>query len=193
MSGAGASACQPASSTESVHFLGSVATGCLFSIKNRKSSRLTNECSKPRDRNGFFRLPNAAGGNVLFRIFRLKSSHAIFLSLLASTAFSQDTTGTIAGTVTDAQDALVPGAVLTLANLEQGVARKAASNPQGLYEFKFLEPGRYEVTASQPGFQQLVKTDLVLDRRPDDARRLPSRTGRRDSNPYPSATPDRRC
>ena len=99
---------------------------------------------------------------MLFRIFRLKSSHAQFSVCWASTAFSQDTTGTITGTVTDAQDALVPGAVLTLANLEQGVGRKAASNPQGLYEFKFLEPGRYEITASQPGFQQLVKTGLVL-------------------------------
>jgi outer membrane receptor protein involved in Fe transport len=103
---------------------------------------------------------------VLFRIFRLGSSlflAAIFsLLIFSQDAFSQDTTGTITGAVTDAQDALVPGAVLTLANLEQGAVRKATSNPQGLYEFKFLEPGRYQLTASQTGFRQLVKTDLVL-------------------------------
>ncbi len=87
---------------------------------------------------------------------------ALIFSLLAHPAFSQDTTGTITGTVTDTQDALVPGAVLTLSNLEQGAGRKASSNQQGIYEFKFLEPGRYQITASRTGFQQLVKTDLVL-------------------------------
>ncbi len=55
-----------------------------------------------------------------------------------------------------------PDAVLTLINLEQGASRKATSNQQGIYEFKFLEPGRYQVTASRTGFRQLVKTDLVL-------------------------------
>lgn len=87
---------------------------------------------------------------------------ALILCLLARPAMSQDTTGSITGAVTDPQGALVPGAVLTLSNLEQGATRKAASNQQGIYEFKFLEPGRYRVTASRTGFQQLQKTDLVL-------------------------------
>ena len=87
---------------------------------------------------------------------------AVILSLLTCAAFSQETEGTITGTVTDAQDAVVPDAVLTLSNLDQGAGRKATSNQQGIYEFKFLEPGRYVVTASRPGFRQLVKTDLVL-------------------------------
>ena len=51
---------------------------------------------------------------------------------------------------------------MTLNNLDQGASRKATSNQQGIYEFKFLEPGRYRVTASRTGFRQLVKTDLVL-------------------------------
>jgi outer membrane receptor protein involved in Fe transport len=87
---------------------------------------------------------------------------ALIFSLLAHSAFSQDTTGTITGTVTDAQDALVPGTVLTLINLDQGAGRKATSNQEGVYEFKFLEPGRYRVAGSRAGFQQLEKTDLVL-------------------------------
>jgi len=101
---------------------------------------------------------------VLFRISDTKSCliPAAILSLLAGAAFSQETTGTITGTVTDAQDALVPDAVLTLNNLEQGASRKAISNRKGIYEFEFLEPGRYQVTASLTGFRQVVKTDLVL-------------------------------
>jgi outer membrane receptor protein involved in Fe transport len=81
---------------------------------------------------------------------------------LAPAAFSQESTGTITGTVTDPQNAMVPEATVTLNSLEQGISRKAASNRQGIYEFKFLEPGRYRVTASRSGFERVVKPDLVL-------------------------------
>jgi hypothetical protein len=87
---------------------------------------------------------------------------SVVLILLVLPAFSQETTGTITGSVSDPQNALVPGAVLTLNNLDQGASRKATSNQQGIYEFRFLEPGRYQVAASRTGFRQLVKTDLVL-------------------------------
>src|SRR5271163_473051 len=79
---------------------------------------------------------------------------AVILSLLAPAAFSQESTGTITGTVTDPQNAMVPEATVTLNSLEQGISRKAASNRQGIYEFKFLEPGRYRVTASRSGFER---------------------------------------
>jgi Carboxypeptidase regulatory-like domain/TonB-dependent Receptor Plug Domain/TonB dependent receptor len=87
---------------------------------------------------------------------------AVLFSLLVRLAFSQETTGTITGAVTDAQDALMQGAVLRLSNLEQGASRQATSNQQGIYQFNFLEPGRYQVTASRTGFRPVVKTDLVL-------------------------------
>ena len=100
----------------------------------------------------------------------------MILSLLARAAFSQETTGTITGTVTDAQDALVPDAVLTLSNLEQGASRKATSNQQGIYEFKFLEPGRYQVTASRTGFRPACKDGPGSDGGPNDACGLRSRS-----------------
>lgn len=82
--------------------------------------------------------------------------------LTACSAFSQDTTGTITGTVTDAQHAVVPRAGVTLNNLEQGTVRNTSSNQQGIYEFKFLPPGHYEVSAIQTGFKKMVKTNLIL-------------------------------
>ena len=120
---------------------------------------------------------------MLFRTFHTKSCFlpAVIVILLVRAALSQETTGTITGTVTDAQDALVPDAVLTLSNLEQGASRNATSNRQGIYEFKFLEPGRYQVTASRTGFRQFVKTDLDSDGRPNDACGLRSEAGRRES------------
>src|SRR5271163_315265 len=88
------------------------------------------------------------GGNVTFRNFRLKPwlTLAATFGLLVGTATSQETAGTITGAVTDAQDAMVPDATLTLSNLEQGVSREATSNHHGIYQFNFLEPGRYQVT-----------------------------------------------
>lgn len=86
----------------------------------------------------------------------------LILTLLPLAAFSQDVTGTITGGVIDAQNARVPDATLTLTNLEQGASRTASTNPQGIYAFKFLEPGRYQIAVSKTGFRQVVKTDLVL-------------------------------
>jgi outer membrane receptor protein involved in Fe transport len=101
---------------------------------------------------------------VLFRTSHARSylRPAVIFGLLARAAFSQETTGTITGTITDPQNALVSDAVLTLSNLEQGAGREATSNAQGLYEFKFLEPGRYRIAASRAGFRQIIKSDLVL-------------------------------
>ncbi len=101
---------------------------------------------------------------MLLRDLRTKSSLLLCLASLicVSSGIAQDTTGTITGTVTDPQHAMVPGATVILSNLEQGTSRKTTSNQRGIYEFGFLPPGRYSVTATQAGFKQLVKSDLTL-------------------------------
>jgi hypothetical protein len=100
---------------------------------------------------------------VLLQALRTKSLLLPFAVFLLPVAFlAQDTTGTITGTVMDAQHAVIQGAGVTLNNLEQGTSRKASSNQQGIYEFRFLTPGRYSVTAAQTGFKQLVESDLTL-------------------------------
>jgi hypothetical protein len=101
---------------------------------------------------------------VLLRTARAKSLLLLcpaFLFLWVS-GLAQDTTGTITGTVMDPQHALISGATVTLNNLEQGTTRRTVSNQQGIYEFRFLKPGRYTVAAVQPGFKQLVRNDLTL-------------------------------
>lgn len=82
--------------------------------------------------------------------------------MLAASGPAQDTTGTITGTVMDPSHALIQGATITLNNLEQGTSRKMLSNHDGIYEFRFLPPGRYSVAATQAGFKQLVKNGLTL-------------------------------
>jgi hypothetical protein len=87
---------------------------------------------------------------------------AAFLTLSPCLVFAQNTSGTITGTVLDAQRGVVAGAAVTLTNLDQGVNRTTGSNHQGIYEFQFLEPGRYQVSASRTGFREATRTNLIL-------------------------------
>ena len=67
--------------------------------------------------------------------------------------FSQgETTSAIAGQVTDATGASVPGALVSISNLETSLQRSAITDGQGRFDFPQLKPGTYSVTASADGF-----------------------------------------
>ena len=70
---------------------------------------------------------------------------------IASLFFAQQNTGTLKGTVTDQLGSLVVGAKVTVRN-SRGVVTSATSNSAGIYEFKRLEPGTYELKVVSPGF-----------------------------------------
>src|SRR5262245_60102596 len=56
------------------------------------------------------------------------------------------------GTVSDAQSALIPGAVITATNLDTAVMRSTISDDMGSYAFAQLPPGSYKIQAELPGF-----------------------------------------
>ena len=88
-------------------------------------------------------------------LFRKPVTVLVVLSVLACTAilaFGQAETGQVMGAVTDQTGAVVPGAKLTLKSVETGAVRNGVSNPSGLYSFAGLQPGRYEIAATQQGF-----------------------------------------
>jgi len=70
--------------------------------------------------------------------------------------------GTINGTILDANQAVVPGTTVTIHNVDTGVDRAVQTNEVGLYSAPFLPPGNYELTASESGFAKLVRKDVVL-------------------------------
>lgn len=72
-----------------------------------------------------------------------------FLPVLAQTATSS---GSVAGRVTDKTGALLPGATVTLTNIQTGLARSAPSNQSGLYNFALVRPGTYIISATKSGF-----------------------------------------
>ncbi|MCW5977049.1 MAG: carboxypeptidase regulatory-like domain-containing protein [Bryobacteraceae bacterium] len=82
------------------------------------------------------------------------------LAAIAACAFSQ--TAQVTGTVTDPTGAVVPGAKVTAANVNTGVARDSVTNDAGNYLITALLPGRYTVTAEAAGFKQLRREQINL-------------------------------
>jgi hypothetical protein len=79
-------------------------------------------------------------------------------ALLAALTWSQVsaqslTTGDVVGVVTDASDAVIVGASVTLKSLDTGAQQDDQTNAQGQFRFSLLKPGRYSVSVSQSGFR----------------------------------------
>jgi len=69
--------------------------------------------------------------------------------------------GTVDGTVQDSTGAMVPGAKVTLKNLDTGVATSALTNDSGYYFFPLVNPGRYETSVEMASFKRDTQEVLV--------------------------------
>ena len=84
--------------------------------------------------------------------------------VLFSNALMAQTTGagTITGTVTDPNGAVIPAATITVRNANTGVTQALATNGAGIYVAPFLPPGMYEITVVKAGFAKVLRTNLTL-------------------------------
>ncbi len=83
------------------------------------------------------------------------------LALIGRTVSAQST-ATLQGTVTDSQNAIMPGVTVTITNTGTGVERTATTDAAGQFVAASLNPGRYKVTAHLDGFADQT-TELSLD------------------------------
>jgi len=89
---------------------------------------------------------------------------AVFiLFLCAVSALAQAGRGSISGLVTDPGGALVQGAKVVVRNPATGVTQETVSSSAGLYKFISLNPGVYQVTASQTGFKSVVQDKITVN------------------------------
>jgi hypothetical protein len=89
---------------------------------------------------------------------------ALILSLGAPNvqpAYAQ-ATATILGTVMDPSGAAIGGAMVQVKNTGTSITQTTISDEQGRYRFPDLAIGEYEVQASQPGFQTVVRNNVAL-------------------------------
>src|SRR5258708_3428817 len=80
----------------------------------------------------------------------------------AVTSQTQITTGTIQGTVTDANGAIVPGATVEIKNLETNLSRTLTTDDGGRFVALALPGGKYSVSVSKQGFATAVAECLDL-------------------------------
>ncbi|SRR6266516_1241015 len=75
---------------------------------------------------------------------------------------TQITTGTIQGTVTDANGAVVPGANVEIRNLDTNLVKNLSTDEGGRFVALALPSGRYSITVSKQGFATAVAESLDL-------------------------------
>lgn len=85
------------------------------------------------------------------------------VSILISNARGQQTLGAIAGTATDSNGAVLPGVQVQLLSEKNGFTRTARTNKNGEYQFLNLPVGRYTLTFSMDGFDQLKFPNIRVD------------------------------
>lgn len=83
---------------------------------------------------------------------------------LCGTAWTQEVTGSIVGTVTDSKGGVVPGATIIITNLDQNVVvRTLKTDAQGGYSAALLPVGRYTLTVEATSFKKTAQTGIQLD------------------------------
>ena len=87
---------------------------------------------------------------------KTKSTMLIALVILAVAGsaprvFAQATDGNIVGTVTDATQAVIPGAMITATNKATGITNTAMSNAVGDYRINNVPVGTYDVDVTAGG------------------------------------------
>ena len=89
---------------------------------------------------------------------------AMFAMLASGRGVGQtQNTGTVAGNVTDAQGAVVPGAVVTLKNSAEGNTLTAKSNGKGEYLFSDVTVGVYTLKVTAPTFESFIVDQVQVD------------------------------
>lgn len=69
----------------------------------------------------------------------------------------------ITGQITDQAGAVVPGAEVTLTNVETLSKASAATNEDGVYTIPLLPPGNYNITVAVANFKTFVQQNVKLD------------------------------
>ena len=93
---------------------------------------------------------------------RTRLSMLLVMALLAVVpAWAQETRGNINGTVQD-PSGVIPGATVTITNVETGTTQTLVTNVSGYFEAPLLQPGPYRVTVDMAGFKGLTQSGITL-------------------------------
>lgn len=77
-------------------------------------------------------------------------------------SYGQATSGSVSGFVTDPSGAAVPGAEVTLTDVNKGVAFTVSSNEGGFFIKPQIPAGNYTVKVSKAGFKTFVRSNVLV-------------------------------
>src|SRR5581483_1742017 len=83
--------------------------------------------------------------------------------LICGAAWSQTTSGSISGTVLDAQSAVIPGATVSAQETLQKFVFTTKTDEVGRFVFSQVPPGNYTIKIEQPGFKTMEQAGVVLN------------------------------
>ena len=125
-------------------------------------TRKLKSCTRANFDKENWRMVMSLENNSVKVIFVRAVAVLILLAIMGQGSLRAQSTGTISGTVADATGAVVPGAEITVRNVETGITRVLTTNERGRYAVPQLPPGSYEISASTSGFQTEVRSGITL-------------------------------
>ena len=90
------------------------------------------------------------------------STAAVLFLVLVGTASGQ-ITGSIVGNVRDSTKAELPGATVTLTNVDTGVTQTAVTSETGAFRFPLVPVGNYSISADLVGFKTAQLTGMRIE------------------------------
>jgi hypothetical protein len=87
---------------------------------------------------------------------------ALLMSIAATAAFAQTSSGSLVGRVTDASQAAIAGAAIQVRDVATNQMRTAVTQADGQYTVSNLPAGFYQVTIDKSGFKQVRENNLEL-------------------------------
>jgi hypothetical protein len=85
-----------------------------------------------------------------------------FALVSIQTTHAQSTYGSVVGTITDANNAVIPGAEIKLTEIQTNITRVTRTRDDGTYEFVNLTLGRYRIDVEKTGFAKFTTRDFEL-------------------------------
>src|SRR5882762_6323647 len=86
----------------------------------------------------------------------------MFVLSLSGTLKAQNTTASVTGQIMDASKGVIADANVTLTNPSTNISYRGKTNVSGSYYVTDLPVGSYRLEVEKPGFQTVVKPDIVL-------------------------------
>ncbi|MXY68947.1 MAG: carboxypeptidase regulatory-like domain-containing protein [Acidobacteriia bacterium] len=83
--------------------------------------------------------------------------------VLASIPLGAQTQTRLTGTVSDNTGSVIPGAQVTISNINTGITMVAETNTSGSYNFPFAAAGQYELVCEFEGFKTYSQSGIVLE------------------------------